>query len=565
VKLLNGKATLLRQLFAKPGIIRLVGAHNALGAQLAERAGFDGVWSSGLEISASFGVPDADILTMSEYLLAAASMADAVNIPVVADCDTGYGNSNNVIHLVRKFEAAGVAAICIEDKLFPKVNSFVPGRQELAPIAEFVGKIMAAKNAQRDPDTMVIARVEALIAGLGHAEALKRAHAYAEAGADAVLIHHNGPSPQPIIDFVQAWDARTPLVVVPTTYYTITAKELEDLGLKMVIYANHGLRASINAILDVYAEILQTQSTASVEKRLAPMKLVFELQGMPQLKRNEEIYLRSGDTPIRAIIPAAGDHLDEYSMKEIAADIPMAMLDVNGKPLLQRQREMLNLAGVRELVVVGGYRREKITVDGVKLLENSLWESTGELASIFAGEVETSYQGRTLIAYSDILFDEDALSRLLSCDDNIVLLVDSSPDSKGLALHVKSDRRIDLVVLADPPTTQGRRILHGGVRSRVLRIGKNILRSDAHGEFTGLAVFSTEGWKLLRDVYESATARYRGERFHEAATLEKASLTDMLQELIDCGHAVTCVQVSSGWMEIHSFEDYKLACRLVAR
>jgi phosphoenolpyruvate phosphomutase len=226
---------------------------------------------------------------------------------------------------------------------------------------------------------------------------------------------------------------------------------------------------------------------------------------------------------------------------------------------------VLNLSGVRELIAVGGYRREKITVDGIKLLENRLWESTGEMASIFVGDVEMSYQGRTLISYSDILFDEDTLSRLLSCDDNIVLLVDSTSGSQGLAPHQKPDRKIDLVVLADPATTQGRRILHGGVRSRVLKIGKNMSRSDAHGEFTGLALFSTEGWKLLRETYESARARYRGERFHEAPTLEKASLTDMLQELIDRGHAVSCVQVSSGWMEIHSFEDYKLACRLVAR
>src|SRR6185437_5856696 len=197
-----------------------------------------------------------------------------------------------------------------------------------------------------------------------------------------------------------------------------------------------------------------TQSTASVEKRLAQMKLVFELQGMPQLKRNEEMYLRSAEAPTRAIIPAAGDHLDEYSMKEIAADIPMAMLDVNGKPLLQRQREVLNLAGVRELIAVGGYRREKITVDGVKLLDNRLWESTGEMASIFAGDTESNYQGRTLISYSDILFDKDALNRLLGCDENIVLLVDST--SKAPASQQKHDRRTDRVVLADPASAQGR-------------------------------------------------------------------------------------------------------------
>jgi len=294
---MQGKAAQLRELFDRQGIIRLVGAHNALGAKLAERAGFHGVWSSGLEISTSYVVPDASILTMSEYLAAAQSMAEAVTIPVVADCDTGYGNSTNVIHMVRKFEAAGVAAVSIEDKLFPKINSLVSGRQALAAMPEFVGKIMAAKNAQRDSDFMVIARVEALVAGCEQEEALRRARAYVDAGADAILIHNGSRSPQPIIDFVQAWEFSAPLVVVPTTYYTITAQDLEELGVKMVIYANHGLRASINAMLDVYREILETGSTASIEDRIAPLEIVFDIQGMPQLRRDEENYLRSGEPP----------------------------------------------------------------------------------------------------------------------------------------------------------------------------------------------------------------------------------------------------------------------------
>jgi phosphoenolpyruvate phosphomutase len=155
------KAQKLRELFAAEDVIRIVGAHDGLSAKLVELNGFEGVWASGFEISASHAVPDADILTMTQYLEAASIMNDAVSIPVVADCDTGYGNSNNVIHMVRKYEAAGIAAVTIEDKKFPKVNSYIPGRQELAPIAEFVGKILAAKNAQQTKDFMVIARVEA--------------------------------------------------------------------------------------------------------------------------------------------------------------------------------------------------------------------------------------------------------------------------------------------------------------------------------------------------------------------------------------------------------------------
>ena len=223
------KSGLLRQMLAGKKIIRVMGAHDALSAKIAESAGFDAVWASGLEISTSRGVPDANILTMTDFLNAAISMNDAIDIPVVADCDTGFGNSNNVIYMVKKYEAAGIAAVCIEDKHFPKVNSFIPGRQELSDVSEFVGKILAAKNAQVDKDFMVIARVEALIAGWGMKEALRRANAYADAGADAILIHSKAGDTHEIAEFMKQWGNRMPVVVVPTTYYRAKAQELEKM------------------------------------------------------------------------------------------------------------------------------------------------------------------------------------------------------------------------------------------------------------------------------------------------------------------------------------------------
>ncbi|MFE2164457.1 isocitrate lyase/phosphoenolpyruvate mutase family protein [Streptomyces sp. NPDC059447] len=282
----------LRELFARPGAVRIVGAHNPLGARLAERAGFDGVWSSGLEISASQGLPDTDILTMTELHAVAESLAAAVGIPVVADCDAGYGNANNVMHMIRRYEAAGIAAVSIEDKRFPKVNSFMSARQELASVAEFCGKLAAAKSVQRDPDLMVIARIEALIAGWGMDEALRRGEAYVEAGADAVLIHAKGSSPQPILEFLHAWRLPTPVVVVPTTYHTVTADELAEAGAKMVIYANQGLRAGINAVTETFETILRDGRSTGVEDRIAPLSTVFDLQGMTQLLADEARFMK---------------------------------------------------------------------------------------------------------------------------------------------------------------------------------------------------------------------------------------------------------------------------------
>ncbi|WP_053667989.1 isocitrate lyase/phosphoenolpyruvate mutase family protein [Streptomyces sp. NRRL B-1140] len=291
-----GGAARLRALLERPGVVRIVGAHNPLGARLAERAGFDGVWSSGLEISASQGVPDTDILTMSELLSVAGSMAATVNAPVIADADAGYGNAHNVMNMVRRYEAAGIAGISIEDKRFPKVNSFIPGRQELAPIGEFCGKLAAAKEAQRDPDFVVIARIEALIAGQGMDEALRRGEAYVQAGADAVLIHAKSDSPEPVLEFLNSWQQPTPVVVVPTTYHTITADELGAAGAKMVIYANHGLRAGITAVSNTFRTILKDGRTTGLEERIAPLATVFELQGMSEQKRNEARFIAAYET-----------------------------------------------------------------------------------------------------------------------------------------------------------------------------------------------------------------------------------------------------------------------------
>jgi phosphoenolpyruvate phosphomutase len=544
----------LRTLFAQPGIVKLVGAHNALGALIAERTGFDGVWSSGLEISTSHGVPDANILSMSEFLSAAERMVSAVSIPVVADCDTGFGNSNNVIETVRRFEAAGVAAISLEDKLFPKVNSFVPGRQELASIAEFVGKIMAAKNAQHDDDFVVIARVEALIAGWGLEEALKRAEAYRRAGADAILIHSKSRMPDEILEFIRVWGDRLPVVIVPTTYFTVPLKDWAAAGVKMVIYANHGLRSSIKSVTETFRKILETGSTAAVEDELAPMKEVFELQGMNRMKQDEERFLRTGNKLV-AIIPAAGDHLNEHSMKEIAIEIPIAMIDVNGKSLLERQMQALGQNGIHDVHVVGGYKREKLRAAGIKLHHNDSWRETGELQSLLCAGI-TDEDG-VLVAYSDILFDSSAVAKLMRSDRDITLLVDGSyrPD------QYEEGRKADLVV-TQRERKGGRRGLHTEDPVKVERLGLKLNPHDADAEFAGLVLFSRQGWKALLNEAERNRAT-SNEPFHEASSFRKAALTDLIQELIDKGEEVYAVEVQSGWIELHSFEDYKNACRMV--
>jgi phosphonopyruvate hydrolase len=288
------KAKNLRKLFKKKQLTVIMGAHNGLGAKLVERAGFDGVWASGLEISASYGTPDASLISMYQFLESARSMNEVIDIPIVADCDTGYGNAMNVMYMVKRYEEAGIAGVSIEEKKFPKDNSLLDGgRQELLRVEEFAGKLEAAKSAQKNADFMVIARVEALIAGWGQEEAQMRAHRYAEAGADAILIHSKSSGPGEILEFVNNWDLDVPLVLVPTNYPSLTEKEIEKLGkVKLVIYANHGLRAAIRAMEGVFAKIKKNGGIYDIDEFLVPITHLFELQGVQEMKAYERKYLK---------------------------------------------------------------------------------------------------------------------------------------------------------------------------------------------------------------------------------------------------------------------------------
>ena len=272
------KAGLLRHLLAVPGIVRVAGAHDALSALVAEDVGYDAVWASSLAISASRGLPDMSLLTMTDYLQAASHINEVCATPVIADCDTGFGDVANVAYMVQRYEAAGIAAVCIEDKVFPKRNSFVEAEQLLEDADAFAHKVEVAKRTQRTEEFMVIARTEAAIAGLGVAEALRRANRYADAGADAILMHSKSPLPDEVLAFLSGWGGQAPVVVVPTTYYHWHVKDAQTAGVSMVIYANQGLRACVRSMRRAWNEVLSTGSSAPIEGRIAPMAEIFRLQ-----------------------------------------------------------------------------------------------------------------------------------------------------------------------------------------------------------------------------------------------------------------------------------------------
>lgn len=286
------KTTQFKQLLNSQEIEFLLEAHDGISARIVEEAGFKGIWGSGLCISAAMGVRDNNEASWTQVLDVLEFMSDATSIPILLDADTGYGNFNNVRRLTRKLEQRGVAAMCIEDKLFPKTNSFIKGEaQPLADVDEFCGKIKAAKDTQEDADFCVVARVEALITGHGLAEALRRAEAYRRAGADAILIHSKKPTAEEILAFMQEWRDTLPVVVVPTTYFSTPPEVFAQAGISLVIWGNHLMRASITAMQQTAARVHQERSLMGVEHGIATVKEVFRLQNAQELDEAERRYL----------------------------------------------------------------------------------------------------------------------------------------------------------------------------------------------------------------------------------------------------------------------------------
>ena len=283
------KSEILREKIESQSLVRVVGAFDALSAKLVEAHDFDAVWAGSFAISATHALPDASILTMTEFLGATSSMSDSCNLPVIADCDTGFGGPSNVSHTVKKFEKAGVAAVCIEDKTFPKQNSFLKnGNQTLLSEKDFVAKIIAAREAKSDPSFMIIARTEALIAESGMKEALNRAAAYEKAGADAILIHSNKKTPDEIFQFCDSWNGNVPLVAIPTSYGNVTTKELIDHRIKMIIYANQTLRVSHIYVSKLLEELKNSDSLSQISYEMSSMEDIFKMQQMYGLKKEEQ-------------------------------------------------------------------------------------------------------------------------------------------------------------------------------------------------------------------------------------------------------------------------------------
>jgi phosphoenolpyruvate phosphomutase len=452
--------------------------------------------------------------------------------------------------------------VTIEDKCFPKVNSFIPGRQELVSIEEFVGKIEAAKESRKDAmGMMIFARVEALIAGWGMEEALRRAAAYCEAGADGIVIHSKMNSPSEVFTFADLWRkrglGRCPLIAIPTTYYGVTAGELAERGFKMVIYANHGIRAIVRSLRHTFERIQKEGTSRGVEEEIASLNEIFQLQGMPDYQERERFFRPKADK-IQVVIPAAADHQFQPDLSAYLHDKPLCMLEINGKPLLQQQTDLFRSLGACEVFVVAGYQAEKIVIPDIEKIFNQDFSAEGSASSVLKGLDKA--QGKTLVSYSDILFDRQICEALVKSPYPLTLVID-----RAFKTLPRRDKVPDMV-LTDEDSE------HGGIRKmtpshfkKIRRIGKRIDPEEATHEFIGLLMLSAEGLRSLKEIWRELTHTQADQPFHEADCLKRASLTDLLQELVDRGREIHGMVIEHGWSEIYSLDDYERIKNYFAR
>ncbi|MBI3333376.1 MAG: isocitrate lyase/phosphoenolpyruvate mutase family protein, partial [Candidatus Omnitrophica bacterium] len=497
-------------------------------------------------------MPDANVLTMTESLEVAKHINAAVKIPVIADCDNGYGNAINVIRTAAEFASAGIAGISIEDATFPKRCSLYPGRHDLVTVEEMAGRIRAAKSAVRDPDFLLIARTEALIAGLGIEEAMKRAAAYTQAGADALLIHSKSKSPQEVLAFANRWRGDVPLVVVPTMFPTASVEELHQAGFKVIIFANQALRAAVEAMRDQLAVLRRQGRAEAIDGSIASLQEIYDLVGVDEFQAQEEAFIPTAEEPTRAIILAAGF---EEQLLPLIEDRPKTMLEIKGRSILERQVHLLRSAGISDIAVVRGYRAEAVNLAGVRFFENPDYRSKGIAASLFAAA--PALTGRVLILYGDILFDRTVLERLLASPAQVSLAVDRAWFDL-YRTEGKSPAAAELVVTSERPV-QSHRFLPSEEPLNVLKIGQRLDRETATGEFIGLGLFSPEGTQWLKDLHQELQAGPGDQPVHEAPNLSQASLTDLLQGMIARGRPVKAVEIYKGWLEVDTFEDYRRA------
>ena len=470
-------------------------------------------------------------------------MSDITSIPILLDGDTGYGNFNNMRRLVRKLEQRQIGGVCIEDKVFPKTNSFIGGeRQPLADADEFCGKIAAGKDSQADDDFCIVARVEALIAGWDIREALRRAEAYRLAGADAILIHSKLSRPDQILEFAAEWSNRLPLVIVPTKYYSTPVEVFRKAEISLVIWANHLIRSAVQSMQKTAALIFESEGLVEIEDSIASVDEIFRLQGADELAEAERRYFSSYQPDTKAVILAAARGEDLGGLTE---QRPKAMIPVGGIPLLRRLVDKCKKRAIDDITVVAGYKADSIDVAGINIIVNERYAETGELASL-ACAIET-FTDDMVVMYGDLLFRSYILRDLIESDASLSVVVDSAADESGgvgtqdFAFCSEPDDRamwgqaVNLErIAADEQTQDGR---------------------QPDGRWIGMVRVKGDGREWLNEALEA---------LRERDNFNQLSIPDLINFMLERGRNIRVWYIHGHWLDVNSLADLELAGNFTA-
>jgi len=530
---MESKSHKLRSLLESDEIEFIMEAHNGISARIVEQTGFRSIWASGLAISAQFGVRDSNEASWTQIVDMLEFMSDVTSIPILLDGDTGYGNFNNMRRLVKKLEQRNIGGVCIEDKQFPKLNSFIDGeRQPLADINEFSGKIKAGKDSQNDPDFCIIARIEALIAGWGMSEAIKRAEAYHAAGADGILIHSKLSKPDEILAFAREWAGRLPLIIVPTTYYSTPVEVYEKAGISLVIWANHMIRASVAAMIKTSEEILKDRSVANVEDRIATVRDIFTLQGTDELTEAQKRYLTSANRSTSAIVLAASRG---KALQDLTEDKPKIMIPVGGKSLLRRLLDVFKRQDIHSTCLVAGYKAESIDVGGITIKINEQYKSTGELTSLLCAREH--FQKDMIITYGDLLFRDYILQDLLTAEGDLVVTVDSvlsAENFSGLP---------DYAYCSQP---DDRSLFRQDVKLDHISKVRNGETGNPCGRWIGMLRVQNEGVQWINEALDD---------LQKQDDFDQMNIPEFLNYLVAKGRDIRVHYIHGHWLDINVLQD----------
>ena len=532
---MTSKCKQLRALIESNTLEFILEAHNGVSATIVEQAGFKAIWGSGFAMSAQFGVRDSNEASWTQVVDMLEFMSDATSIPILLDGDTGYGNFNNMRRLVSKLEQREIAGVCIEDKQFPKINSFIDSnKQPLADIDEFSGKIKAGKDCQADDDFCIIARVEALIAGWGLKEALDRAEAYRMAGADGILIHSKSHRPDEILEFAKEWSNRLPLAIVPTKYYSTPTNAFRKANISLVIWANHMIRSSTKEMIKNSKKIYKSESVADIEEKISTVDKIFNLQGVDELSEAQERYLGE-KIDVSAIVLAATRGSE---LHELTQDKPKAMINIGGEALLARTVKQFKKIGINKLAVVAGYKAESINVSGIDIKINKDYETGNELMSL--SYAEEGFDNDMVITYGDLPFREHILRDLLEVNGEIVIIVDSALDnpnmtgSPDVAYCSQNDDRSPFM------------------QNITLKKLSSKIEGDIEpsGHWIGMMRVRKDGRRWIETAINELKT---------SSNFKELTIPDLLNHIIENGNTVNVHYINGHWLDVNSINDIDAA------